>query len=135
MRFFVEESNRLFYLHFLTLVRVSMFYHPTKCPRCNHSNVFGKIRCGKCLKAFYTENLKPLRGLDALASSRSHQGYRAENKPHWIFKTTYIKVNPLSQMGTFGLDVIIAIINETQRVIKDLIYAIRVIFKLPPDER
>ena len=38
-------------------------------------------------------------------------------------------------MGTFGLDVIIAIINETQRVIKDLIYAIRVIFKLPPDER
>ncbi|MAP86566.1 hypothetical protein CMK16_04235 [Candidatus Poribacteria bacterium] len=112
-----------------------MFYHPTKCPRCNHSNVFGKIRCGKCLKAFYTENLKPLRGFDALASSRSHQGYRAENKPHWIFKTTYIKVNPLSQMGTFGLDVIIAIINETQRVIKDLIYAIRVIFKLPPDER
>ena len=108
-----------------------MFYHPTKCPRCNHSNVFGKIRCGKCLKAFYTEDLKPLRGFDALASS---QGYRAENKPHWIFKTTYIKVNPLSQMGTFGLDVIITIINETQRVIKDLIYAIRVIFKLPPDE-
>ena len=112
-----------------------MFYHPTKCPRCNHSNVFGKIRCGKCLKVLYTEELKPLRGSDILASSRSRKGYRAENKPHRIPRTTHIKANPLSQMGTFGLDVVIAVINETQRIIKDLAYVIHIIFKPPPDEK
>ena len=112
-----------------------MFYHPTKCPRCNHSNVFGKIRCGKCLKALYTEDLKPLRGLDIFASSRPHQGYRAENKPHWVLKSTHIKANPLSQMGTFRLDVVVTIVNEIQRIAKDLTYVIRVIFKFPPDER
>ena len=112
-----------------------MFYHPTKCPRCNHSNVFGKIRCGKCLKALYTEDLKPLRGLDIFARSRPHQGYRAENKPHWVLKSTHIKANPLSQMGTFGLDVVVTIVNEIQRIAKDLTYVIRVIFKFPPDER
>jgi len=87
------------------------------------------------LKALYTEDLKPLRGLDIFASSRPHQGYRAENKPHWVLKTTHIKVNPLSQIGTFGLDLVITVINEIQRIAKDLTYAIRVIFKLPPDER
>ena len=87
------------------------------------------------MKALCTEDLKPLRASDILTSSRSHQRYRAENEPHRIPKITYIKTNPLSQMGAFGLDIIITLIKETQRIIKDLAYVICVIFKSPPDER
>ena len=57
------------------------------------------------MKALCTEDLKPLRASDILTSSRSHQRYRAENEPHRIPKITYIKTNPLSQMGVDSVNI------------------------------
>ena len=37
-----------------------MFYHPTICPDCARKNPFGKVRCVKCYKRLYTDDLKPL---------------------------------------------------------------------------
>ena len=116
-----------------------MFYHPTKCPDCTHKNPFGKVRCVKCYKRLYTDDLKPLPTSEGFpptihSPQARHDRYTRKLSVLKARQPTLSRISSLTSMGTFLFDISIAMTKEFRQIGKDLSYVWKVIFNPPPND-
>ena len=114
-----------------------MFYHPTKCPDCAHKSPFGKVKCVKCHRRLYSDDLKPIHTKDPFAKRTYRMRVNRHDRQLAVLKAKQSPLSRISSLTTIGssfLSVTIFIVKELRQIRKDLAYVLKVLFKPPPKD-
>ena len=109
-----------------------MFYHPTKCPDCAHKNPFGKVKCVKCHRRLYSNDLKPIHTKEPFAQRTYRMKVNRHDRQLAVLRakqSPLSRIGSLTAMGSSFLSATIATVKELRQIGKDLAYVWQVIFK------